>query len=264
MVLVLRVRAGHRVLPGDPAEAGKLVTRVVLLARDQVREGPAGGPRLLAVHEDPSLVEAETGGGVEECGGRGPVRGAEPVEPGARRAHEAGAVPEPDVLDLVAAPQHLEIALADLPARDEGPRSAVVPGGARVRSQLVVHEQREGAVAVVESAQPVGYAHHAVELVAGMALLHGVPGGEDGDELHARRGRHDVGRLRAAGTGLGARESGGLEQGGAEKQRARCAAEAHEGPPTNHLVTPVRDEGKVGPGSGVRVTAAYRAGYEAR
>ena len=65
-------------------------------------------------------------------------------------------------LHQVFAGEHLEGVLVDDPLRDEGADAAMRANDAQGVRNLVVHQQREGAVAVVERAHAVGNADHAV------------------------------------------------------------------------------------------------------
>ena len=196
--LVARPGVRHDVLERHLAQRRQLVARPV----ERVRERTAGRRGLLAVGVEPAVV-ALPGLGVVERRQLGEVSRAEAVEDdalGRRVVRTRRRVPRHRLLDQVLAVQDLEALLVDGPLRHERALGAVLAHDARIGTQLVVHEHREGAVAVVERAEAVGNADHAVGRPVGL-VVDRVADRQQRRHADVLLRRHDVRRLRAAGTG---------------------------------------------------------------
>ncbi len=145
----------------------------------------------------------------------GQVARAEPVKlqlgPGAGAVLARRRVENEDVIDEVVAADDLQRVLVDHELRDEGAVAAVVTDRARHgraglgrQRDLVVHQNREGAVAIVEGADPVGNPRHAVVRVRprDVGVVDAVAGRQNRGEADALVERDEIRALRARGAGL--------------------------------------------------------------
>src|SRR5262245_61603760 len=154
--LVAGMRVGDGILEVHIAEPGQFIAVAVLGAADDVRKGATFG-HLLTVHEDTPTRISEARIRIEE---RSHVREISRAEAGEIGGF-AGQPLQVDVLDLIGCVQYLQRRAVDDQAGYERAGEAMVAHGAFGGEQFVIHQHRKSAIAVVESAEAIGNAHHA-------------------------------------------------------------------------------------------------------
>jgi hypothetical protein len=165
-----------------------------------MRHRAALAAALLAVQED-ARMGAEAARRVEIGRGQRQVGGAE-----ARQRHRrevvlvGGAVPEELLSIEVAAGADLQRRLVDDEAGDEGALGAIGPDDAGGVADFLVHQHRDGAVAVVEHAQAVRDADHAIGRCAVELDAGDIAGGQQRGEGDAGFRGDQVGRGGSRGT----------------------------------------------------------------
>lgn len=183
--LVAGVPVGKQVLVGHVAEPGEFVAVAVLRAADDVGHRLAFGVGFLAVQEETAVrrIEAQAGVRVVKCADVGQIGRTEAAERYRRipvvvvDIGLGGRIVEPNVMHQIVAGQDLQRGLVNDPLGHESTYSAMRPGNSLSVIQLMVHQNRERAVAIVKSSQPVRNARHVVPTDA-------VARGQDRGDLH--------------------------------------------------------------------------------
>ena len=176
---VLRIRIGQHVFVREFPEVRQLVAVARRRARHDVREGPSIRGNLLAIEKN-FVRRAETRRRIEQRRGQRQIRRTKPAEARARSDDVPllRGIPEENIRDQIARIQNRERALAQHESRDERAIHTVPPRQSGLRGDLVIHEHRERAVAIVESAKPVGDSRETIRRHAVRFRIHRVARGE--------------------------------------------------------------------------------------
>ena len=217
--LPLRMRAGHRVLVGHPAQSRQLPRLAGMRAGGDPR--PRAPLRhLFTVHVD--ALRRALPLMPERAGSREITRAMSLPYRGAGHVLLGRGIPQEHLLGRrreILALHDLQRPAIDLPPGNEGALRAVGARDAVGREELVIHDEREVVKVAVEGAQPVRDSHHPI-------AADRVTGRENRYRAHARKGREQIGLGRRTGRdGMGQRSSRLQERGAGEQQRCRrqCA-----------------------------------------